>query len=359
MRIMYLINYAGKAGTEKYVRNLVEAFSNRDECHLCYNVAGPLSEQLGEMGIPLFQLEMKNPFDLNAAKKLAAYCKEHRIDVIHAQYPRENYIALLSKLFYAKVKVVYTCHLTLPTNKAWYFTNKMMTPHNHHIISVCKEGRDIMVANGVDAKKISVIYNGVIPNDNRIKNTQLKAELGLAYDTKLLTIMARYAPMKGLDFLVDVIAELQKKTDVPFAVAIAGDGELYDAIADRIRSAGLGDVIFQLGYRTDANTILNGSDIYLNTSRDQEALSFAILEAMNAGLPVVATNVGGNADLVLGHDLTCGYITEFGDISGFAEAIRDLLENGQKRTTYSETAREKIRRVFDLNNLIEDVYKTY
>lgn len=359
MRILYLINYAGKAGTEKYVQNLVEAFSKKDECHLCYNVAGDLSEQMEKAGIPLFQLEMKNPFDLTAAKKLAAYCKEHKIDVIHAQYPRENYIALLSKWFYNKVKVVYTCHLTLPTNKAWYFANKLMTPQNHHIISVCNEGRDIMIANGVDSKKISVIYNGVIPNETRIKNTQLKAELGLAYDIKLLTILARYAPMKGLDFLVDAIAELRKLTDIPFAVAIAGDGELYDAIADRIRSLGLGDVIFQLGYRTDTNTILNGSDIYLNTSRDKEALSFAILEAMNAGLPVVATNVGGNADLVQGHDLTCGYITEFGDVAGFANALRELLEDGKKRIAYSEVAREKIRRVFDLNTLIEDVYKTY
>ncbi len=359
MRILFLINYAGKAGTEKYVQNLVNAFSKKDECYLCYNIAGELSEQLGKQGIPLFQLEMKNPFDLTAAKKLAAYCKEHKIDVIHAQYPRENYIALLSKMFYSKVKVVYTCHLTLPTNKVWYFTNKMMSPKNHHIISVCKEGRDIMIQNGVDPKKISVIYNGVIPNDNRIKNTQLKAELGLAYDTKLLTILARYAPMKGLDFLVDVISELRQLTDTPFAVAIAGDGELYDTITNRIRSAGLGDTIFQLGYRTDSNTILNGSDIYLNTSRDQEALSFAILEAMNAGLPVVATNVGGNADLVLGHDLICGAITEFGDVGGFAKALCELIEDGKKRADYAETAREKIRRVFDLNTLIEDVYKTY
>ena len=121
----------------------------------------------------------------------------------------------------------------------------------------------------------------------------------------------------------------------------------------------MGDTIFQLGYRTDSRTILTGSDLYLNTSKDQEALSFAILEAMNAGLPVVATNVGGNADLVLGHDMTCGAITEFGDVAGFANALRDLLEDSKKRATYSETAREKIRRVFDLNTLIEDVYKTY
>ena len=359
MNILFLINYAGKAGIEKYVRDLTERFSTRDCCHLCYNIGGELSEALGEMGIPLFQLEMKNPLDLGAAKKLAAYCKEHKIDVIHAQCARENCIALLAKKFYKKVKVVYTCHFTLPTNKLWLFLNKTLTPGNHRIISVCKEGRDFMIANGVDAKKIQVIYNGVIPNENRIKNTQIKAELGLPYDTKLMTIFARYAPMKGLDFLVDVIAALRQKTDVPFAVAIAGDGELFDEIGNRIRSAGLEDVIFRLGYRTDTKSILNGSDLYLNTSRDQEALSFAILEAMNAGLPIVATDVGGSADMVLGNGDPCGAITQFGDVEGYSDALRDLLEDGQKRATLAEAARDKINKVFNLNTLIEEVYQTY
>lgn len=359
MNILYLINYAGKAGIEKYVRDLTERFSTRDNCHLCYNIGGELSELLGEKGIPLFQLEMKHPLDLAAAKKLAAYCRENKIDVIHAQCARENCVALLAKKFYNKVKVVYTCHFTLPTNGLWRVLNKTLTPQNHCIISVCKEGRDFMIANGVDAKKIKVIYNGVIPNENRIKNTQIKAELGLAYDTKLLTIFARYAPMKGLDFLVDVIAALRQKTDIPFAVAVAGDGELFDEIGGRIRSAGLEDVIFRLGYRTDTKSILNGSDLYLNTSRDQEALSFAILEAMNAGLPVVATDIGGSADMVLGNGEPCGAITRFGDVEAYSDALRDLLEDGQKRAAYSENARAKIKNVFNLDTLIEEVYQTY
>lgn len=359
MRILYLINFAGKAGTEKYVKNLVQAFSKQDECHLCYNIPGELSETLEAFGTPLFQLPMNHPFDIKAAKTLADYCRKHQIDVIHAQYPRENYIALLSRLFYSKVRVVYTCHLTLPTNGLWQLTNRLMTPHNHAIISVCNEGRDIMIQNGVDPKKIVVIYNGVEKSRYYIKNTQLKSELGLSYDTKLLTILARYMPPKGLDFLIDVASALRQKTTIPFAIAIAGDGELYDHIADRIRSAGLSDTVFQLGYRTDTPSILGGSDLYLNTSRDQEALSFAILEAMNAGLPVVATNVGGNADLVLGHDMICGAIAEFGDVERFAGEILELLENEEKHAVYSKTAREKIRRVFDLDNLMNDVHQTY
>ena len=74
LRVLYLINHAGKAGTEKYVYNLVKAYNGtKCECYFAYNEPGLLSEQMEEAGIPSLQLEMKHPFDLKAAKKLAKY----------------------------------------------------------------------------------------------------------------------------------------------------------------------------------------------------------------------------------------------------------------------------------------------
>ena len=96
INILYLINFAGKAGTEKYVSNLMHILSARGEkCHLAYNVAGQLSETMSAEGYPCFQLEMGTRKALSAAKKLARYCRENEIDVIHAQYPMENVIAIL------------------------------------------------------------------------------------------------------------------------------------------------------------------------------------------------------------------------------------------------------------------------
>ena len=108
MKILYLINHAGKAGTEKYVYNLVKRFGGTEtECYFAFNEAGQLSEQMDDLGIPCFQVEMKNPFDLKAAKKIAAICKANEIDIIHSHYPRENYIAVLSRLFYPKVSPLF------------------------------------------------------------------------------------------------------------------------------------------------------------------------------------------------------------------------------------------------------------
>ena len=124
MKVLYLINHAGKAGTEKYVYNLVKAYKDKKcECFFAYNEEGLLLTQMKEENVPCFQFEMKHPFDIKAAKKLAKYLKENEIDVVHAQYPRENYIALLSKLFYKKTKVVFTSHLTIKTHFIWKLTN--------------------------------------------------------------------------------------------------------------------------------------------------------------------------------------------------------------------------------------------
>ena len=87
-------------------------------------------------------------------------------------------------------------------------------------------------------------------------------------------------------------------------------------------------------------------------------MSFAILEALANALPVVATEVGGNRDLVeLGGN--CGYVVDFGDTEGFANGIKALLEDDSKRLEFSRTAKQKAESVFDLNKLLDDVYKTY
>ena len=137
MNILYLINYAGKAGTEKYVLNLMHILSGQGEtCHLAYNVPGQLSETVSAEGFPCFRFEMSTKKALSAAKRLAGYCRENSIDVIHAQYPMENVIAILSKLFYRKVKVVYTSHLTIYQNAKWKILNRIFTPFDHRIIGV-------------------------------------------------------------------------------------------------------------------------------------------------------------------------------------------------------------------------------
>ncbi|NLV86435.1 MAG: glycosyltransferase [Clostridiales bacterium] len=363
MNVLYLINYAGKAGTEKYVENLVRLLgAEKITAYFAYNIEGELSKKMREAGLECLQLELswKNAF--SSAKKLAGFCREKKIDVIHAQYPRENIIALLSKRHYPSVKVVFTSHLTLRLSGAkgtvWKMLNKHFTPKNHRIISVCNEGRDILIENGVMKERIQVIFNGMEPMAAPSKNNAVRKELGLSDDCFVMTILARFAPEKGLDFLLDILYKIKNSTEKPFCCLICGDGELFQEISEKVSRLELQNECKLLGFRSDTKEILAGSDAYLCTSSHNEAMSFAVLEAMNVGLPLVLTDVGGNRDLAETF-IQCGFVLKYGDVEGFSKAILCLMNDEEKRKTLSAAAIDKIEKHFDLNKLADEVFAAY
>lgn len=359
IRILYLINYAGKAGTEKYVYNLAEKYHKKEaECFFVYNEEGPLCEQIKSLGITPKRIEMRKPFDFRAAKELAEYCRENNIDVIHAQYPRENYIAILAKRYYKKVKVVYTSHLTISTGVLWRITNSFMTKKNHKIISVCNYGKELLIGNGFPKEKIEVIFNGVKPEERSEPKSGLKKSLGIDEDTFVISILARYEESKGLDFLVKSIKRLKELTERKFVLLIVGDGAMYEEIGKLIEEYELKDCIKQLGFRKDTADILGISDLYVNSSKCLEALSFAMVEALMNGLPIVATDIGGNPDIVSPEN-KCGTLVKYNDVDGMALAVKEFLENDEKREIYSNNAVAAAENVFNLDKLLDDTFKVY
>ncbi len=359
LNVLYLINYAGKAGTEKYVYNLIEKYHNKGaKCYFVYNEEGPLCEQVVSLGVTPKRIEMKNPFDFKAARKLADYCREKNIDVIHAQYPRENYIALLAKRYYKKVRVVYTSHLTISTGPVWRITNSFMTKKNHKIISVCNYGKELLIGNGFPKDKIEVIFNGVKPGEKAELIPAFKETLGIDKDTFVMTILARYEYSKGLDYLLNSIKRLKEITTRKFVLLIVGDGVLFNEIGELIAELDLNDCVKRLGFRKDTAQILGISDLYINSSKCLEALSFAMVEALVNALPIVATKVGGNADIVSPEN-DCGRLVDFGDTEAMAIAIKEFLENEDERKRCSENAVIAAENVFNLDRLLDDTFNLY
>lgn len=357
MQVLYLINFAGKAGTEKYVENLIRAYHpTRCGCSLCYNVDGPLAEKTRQMGIPTYQLTMRHPFDCSAAKALAKLCREQEIDVVHTQYPRENYIAILSKAFGNPAKIVFTAHLTLEQPLPWKLLNRIMTRWNHRVIAVCRAGADIQAKNGVREDRISVVYNGIDPGQMPPRDRSFLSQFQIQ-DELVLSTLARLSPEKGLDFLCRSIALLKRKTAVPFRVLIAGDGEQMEEIRQLIAQEGLEDTILLLGFRSDTPALLAASDIYLNTSQ-HEAMSLSILEAMACRLPVVATDVGGNPDLVTLEEPS-GFVVPYGDTEAFSDRLCQLLEDGTLRTRLGDAAYKKTCGTFSLEQSVEKLFQIY
>ena len=233
-KILFLINYAGNGGSEKYVDDLVRIFTAQGEdCRLCYNVPGALSERLEARGVPAFRLDFSRRAALASARKLAGYCRENGIDVLHAQYPAENVVALLSLRHYPAPKVVFTNHLTLRAGRLWRMINRALTPKLHRAIAVCAEGRRVLIENGFPPEKVVVIPNGVEPDEYPVKDLSVRPELGLGEREFMVTTLARCVPEKGLGFLLDAVSKLRGMTDRPFRCVVCGDGPLLPELKEK------------------------------------------------------------------------------------------------------------------------------
>ena len=207
IRVLYLLNHAGKAGTERYVQTLIEKLNNkRIKAYFAYNEDGLLVERLRSIGVETYRIPMKNPFDIKAVIELNKLCRKLDIQLIHTQFLRENYISMLSRIINPKVRVVYTNHFILANNAVTRLTNRLITPLESGIIAVCNPGKDMMVSNGINPKKIRVIFNGVDVDywGEPVKST-LREELGIDRDSFVLLCASRFAHDKGHSFLINAL----------------------------------------------------------------------------------------------------------------------------------------------------------
>ena len=360
LRVLYLINHAGKAGTEAYIRSLADRLSTAGsiEPFLAYHEAGLLSEQMQERGFETFRLVMRHPFDLAAAWKLARLCRLRKIDIIHAQYLRENYIALFSRILNPPVRVIYTNHFILKNNFFLKCCNFLLSGLQAAVVAVCNPGRRRMEKNWVRPGRITVIFNGVDPQywGNREAST-LREEFGIPPDKMILLCGSRFEYDKGHEYLVNAIAALKKRTSRPFVFILANDGPFLETRRRQVRELGLEDTVIFAGHRKDVKNLYDGSDIYVNASW-HEALSFAIIEAMAEGLPVVATRMGGNPDIVSG-EYGNGILVTYGDADELAEVLDGLMGDPERRRKLSEGGRRAVAEKFNLDIMVSKTYNLY
>ena len=362
MNVLYLLNFAGKAGTERYVETLVKYLSadGRVNPFFAYNEGGLLVERMEAMGVPVRQLTMESRFDRRAAKALAALCDEWNIDLIHCHYLRENYIAMLAKSYNKKIRVIYTNHFVLANNWVTRVSNRWLDKRQDQMIAVCNIGKEQLVKNGWSREHIRVIFNAVDMEawaGDRSEST-LRAELGIPEDRFVMFCGARFAHDKGHAYLIRSLKRLTEISEVPFTMVLAGDGELMEPTQALVKELGLGEEQVKfIGFRKDIKNLYKGADLYINASQ-HEALSYAIIEAMAAGLPVIATDMGGNSDIIKGVQ-DGGLLVTYDDPESMAGAMKRLLEDRALLNECKANALANIEARFEVHKMCAATYEAY
>jgi glycosyltransferase involved in cell wall biosynthesis len=359
LKVLYLLNHAGKAGTERYVYSLIDRLNNNKiKAYFAYNEEGLLVERLKNIGVETFRIKMRSPFDLKAVWELNRLCRKLGIDLIHTHYLRENYISLLSRLINPRVRVMYTNHFILRNNAVQRVFNRLLTSLEAKIIAVCNNGKKMMVSNGIKKSRIEVIFNGVDLNDwsEPVKST-MRQELLIGEAEFVFLCASRFAHDKGHRFLVNSVAELKKMTDRPFKCVLAGDGPFFEDVKHQVEEMKLKDDIIFAGFRKDIKNFFYGSNLYVNSS-EHEALSFLIIEAMASGLPVIATDMAGNGDIV-NPETNCGILVEYNNPRSMAEAIFKLMNDEELMKRFRENALKAVREKFNLDKIVDETYNLY
>jgi glycosyltransferase involved in cell wall biosynthesis len=373
IKVLHLINYLGTGGTEKYIYSLAAKLHNRlCRFYIAYSVEGNGRMPFEKSGVDLLKLEMKSPFDIGAARKLKKFCSHHSIDVIHTHFLRENYIAILSKIIGNRVKIINTRHMLLESSKAVIAANRFFTQYNDKIIAVSAKVKEQLLKEGIRPDKVKLIYNGIDPEQwNTHTPLSFRREAGIAEDEIVIASVARFSPEKGHEFLLDGIRTFKDMLNsIPtkdtitsdlkntrFRFVLVGDGELHGQIVKKAKALGLHDDILFTGYRQNIKDILKSSDIFISHS-SSEAFGISILEAMASGLPVIATDSGGTAEIV-NDRLKSGILIDYGDKEAMAVSIILLLQNRELMNEYIENGYKIIREHFNLDKTSEETYNLY
>lgn len=333
LKILHLINYPGKGGSEKYIQSLCckllasPAYNGR--IYLAYSQTGPLLDEMAALGIECFHVPMKSPWDVKAAVMLKELCRKLSIDVVHTHFLRENFVAVLSKLLGNRIVLVNTVHMLEEKSFVIRTVNRVFSGYDDGIITVSRAVRDLLASEGIPAAKMKTIYNGVDFQhfNTPLNENKVRSNYGIDENDFLVVSAARFSEEKGHRFLLNSIARFKELYSREAAARnvrflLAGDGALFDECRSLSSQLGLKEDVIFAGYVTDMRSLMQAGDLYVSHS-SSESLGISVLEAMAGGLPVVTTNSGGPAEIV-NEDTGTGILTGKTDTVAFAAGIMKM-----------------------------------
>ena len=276
-------------------------------------------------------------------------------DVIHTHTAKAGVLGRIAALLAAPGAVrIHTFHGHLlhgyfnpVVTQLVTLTEKLLASLTHHLVAVGNQVKDDLIDAGIGSeKKFSVFFPG-LPEPVKLEKSAARKELGLSADGVYVTFVGRLTQIKRPDRLLDV-AEILKAKKSAAEIVIVGEGDLFATTKQRAERDGL-PVKF-LGWRSDVAEIFAASDLAILTS-DNEGIPLTLIQAAQAGLPIVATNVGSIHDIVV--DGETGVLTKpNGD--ALAAAITGLLANSKQMHNFGSAGQARAKEFFSLSRMISD-----
>lgn len=363
-RLTHVVENLERGGLERVVVDLAGEQARRGMSVqvVCVFGRGTLAAEAERAGVAVVACGKRSGVDLGALARLRAMLRVHGTTVLHTHNAAAHYHAIAAAAGLGIGRVVNTRHgmgvQQARSRREWLFRRTLAV--TDVVATVCEAARDEVLALGLIAPaKLVAVPNGIRldafgPGD-AADRAALVAELGLPAGTRVVGAVGRLNAAKDPLAMVEAFRHLHAK-DPGTALVWVGDGPERAAFESAVRQAGLAGRVLALGDRGDVPRLLRGFDLYAMSSRT-EGYSLALLEACAAGLPIVATAVGGNREIV-GHGRT-GLVVPSGDPAALAVALGQLLDDPVRARAMGAAARAWVETHGSLGAMADRYAKLY
>lgn len=368
MKILYGITKSNWGGAQRYVFDM--ALSAKEAGHDIVVLAGGhgvLIDKLEGAGVrvislPYMERDVALAAEVKAFIDIYKILKSEKPDVFHINSSKMGMIGAVAGRL-AKIKqIVFTAH-GWAFNEPRHWVQKLLIEElawltvllSHKTICVSEAVKRDMEKKPFIKSRLVMIHNGIekfsiLP---RKKARQILAPK-VSDEVPIIGVMAELHKIKGIDIALRGFARAFKYTDAVFS--IVGDGEERKNLEDLSEQLGIQSQVRFVGFKENGRELLSGFDIFTPTSRS-EGLPYVFLEAGLAGLPVVATRVGGIPEII--KDRETGLLVEKEDPTALAEALKYLNTNPEKRLALGENLRKFVAKNFSIEKMIEETLKVY
>jgi sugar transferase (PEP-CTERM/EpsH1 system associated) len=357
INILHIVLSLNIGGLETFVIDLVRKGSNATRGHIvCLESLGFLGESIDDIAI--FSLEKLPGIQLDCIKKIRNIVGEYSIDLIHTHNEGAHFYGAIAG-FLSGIPVVHTRHgihdsENLKRKMLEWFSSLI----SKKVVGVSQDISKLYVEKiKIARSKVRTILNGVDPEQfaRRAGNRELILETGSSSKVILMGIVARLVLVKDHKTLFEA-CRIVAKSHNSFRLVVVGDGPEMDNLVQLSQQLGLSGNIIFTGARRDIADLLNGLDIFVLSS-SSEGISITLLEAMACELPIVATQVGGNPEVVV--DAETGFLVPPENPKAFAEKLLLLMQNPDLRRSMGTAGRARVLANFSVQKSVKEYHECY
>jgi len=359
--LFHIVNSLRPGGVEQLVVNLLRYHDRSLYFPVCICSRAPsgshLEAAVQRMGVPLYFLEViERRLHWVRDPKLDTLFKKYRPTIVHTHLDGIMYAFVLTMKYRTPVRV-HTLHSVAAHEMGMGPSRRVRL-----LAFRFRVGSFVPVAIAEEvARTFETLYNYpnpiLIPNGvsidafspDREVRQRVRRELEVEPQTLVFVHVGRFAAVKNHEMLVAAFAQLVGQQPLPTELWLVGDGELREAVQHQVRALGIESRVRFLGVRSDIPDLLRAADVFVFPSR-WEGNPLSVMEAMAAGLPVVATAVGGVPELV--EDGVSGILVPNEDLEGLTAAMLRMVQHPDLREQMGRAARCRAVERFDIQQTV-------